>query len=334
MRTSHTFTGLATVCVLALAACSHDLDALKVPSGGNGSAGQGSGGNGGSGNGSAGSGHAGSGASGSGASGSGSSGSGGSAGAGNSTACEPCAAPPAILGDTVKPTSCCTGSRGEECGEKFPAVDRCYALDVPGSQDTTCLALSRGKTTYPGCCRPDGECGVVIDSLNLGCVIRSEVQPVLGGPLSPLPRCVPKCGSDADCMGLKDNLICAEDNTRARFCATFCARDKDCESLAGGLVCAIQNNVAENRVDTVCRKPFGSAKAGEACTDPSDCVHGTCLPDAGNATGKCDNTGASPCSCTELCGSDLDCTVDAASCVNGAIPTPDRTGKQTIRICH
>ncbi len=309
---------VVTLSALFLLACSHDLEALKTPSGagGSGNAGQGAGGNGSGGTGGTSGGKAGQG---------GSSGSGGAAGAGDPNACKPCATPPSILAGAVKPTSCCTGSHNSDCGEQFPTVDMCYPLAVPGNTgDPVCLEHTHGNLTFPGCCRPDGQCGIVVDQLHLGCVVRQEVPIAIGGPLK-AHVCDPTCATDADCMAFNDELICTQDTTGPRSCERFCQRDKDCSDLSGR-VCAIQNNVTDNRVDTLCRRPFGTGNAGDTCKVPSDCIHGTCLPAKAPATGNV---------CTELCGSDTDCSLSTATCVTGTIITPNPPhDKQTIRFCR
>jgi hypothetical protein len=50
------------------------------------------------------------------------------------------------------------------CGASFSNV--CVELDSPGMPDTNCAAAG----PYPGCCRPDGTCGISATGTAFGCV--------------------------------------------------------------------------------------------------------------------------------------------------------------------
>jgi hypothetical protein len=90
--------------------------------------------------------------------------------------------------------ACCIAN--ERCGIDPPelTVDGgdlpCTEVDQPGTPDPTCFAgqgidledagidaagfIDGGRLTVPGCCRPNGMCGIIIDvpviGLNLGCI--------------------------------------------------------------------------------------------------------------------------------------------------------------------
>ena len=98
------------------------------------------------------------------------------------------------LGGFVNINPCCTV---DGCGMNIDqAVSNligiapgCYGVGQAGAADTTCPMYSianpigGGNIDFPGCCRPDGECGFAIDTSgfggpNLGCV----PQECNGGP--------------------------------------------------------------------------------------------------------------------------------------------------------
>lgn len=244
--------------------------------------------------------------------------------AGALSSCAPCSEPPMVSGSAVMGHACCAGTHGSVCGAAFATGQRCYERDVPGSVDTLCPDAKHAGKTFAGCCRADAQCGVTIDVLGLGCMARADVPPVLGGPLA-ARACVPLCKSDTDCMAFSDAYICTESaKDKTRFCALSCQRDKDCAGQAG-TVCAIQNNIAENRVDAYCRKPFGQGAQGDPCSKPEDCMHGTCAVDR--------TVTPSRQFCTQLCGGDLDCIGGNTMCQTTSIPLPDGSGSQAFRIC-
>lgn len=90
--------------------------------------------------------------------------------------------------------SCCT-SPGNECGVSFLEAD-CIALNQPGVLDPACpdevIALLL-TVTLPGCCRPDGQCGVFEPDgfdLNVGCV-RRDTKVIPGEVRRDLIPCTP-----------------------------------------------------------------------------------------------------------------------------------------------
>jgi hypothetical protein len=80
------------------------------------------------------------------------------------------------------------GSRFQEFGANFE--DPCQARDQPGNPDPDCPSSTPIPTelgpelVFPGCCKPDGQCGYLADTalnlvtLGLGCV---EAAPFLDG---------------------------------------------------------------------------------------------------------------------------------------------------------
>jgi hypothetical protein len=75
--------------------------------------------------------------------------------------------------------ACCTGGG---CGllielagnPDIPLQSGCLPYGAPGVLDPRCpdigTLLGTQANSVPGCCRPDGTCGIAIDMLNLGCV--------------------------------------------------------------------------------------------------------------------------------------------------------------------
>jgi hypothetical protein len=69
--------------------------------------------------------------------------------------------------------ACCVGRFGEcglLAGPFINAAEPCVASDQPGTLDTTCPAKSVIDSVWPGCCRPNGECGLFDANYGLGCV--------------------------------------------------------------------------------------------------------------------------------------------------------------------
>lgn len=244
--------------------------------------------------------------------------------AGELDTCAPCDPPEPLGSGSITPTSCCTGRNGSECGLRFPSGVRCHAREAPGMAGAGCPDITRDGTTFPGCCRVEGQCGITIGGF--GCVARTDVPALLGGPLSPR-ACVVPCAGDATCQAFSGDFVCVEDASHeasARGCARSCQRDKDCAPVEG-TVCAIQNNLTDNRVDAFCRKPFGPGEQDDTCQQADDCAHGTCVSD---------NRATPPrLFCTQLCAVDLDCPGSDDTCIDSSIPVPDGTDTQPFSIC-
>lgn len=147
-----------SACVLALTACGgDDSDDGNAGAGAGGSSGSGSGGTSGSGSG---------GTSGTGGT-SGASGTGGTGGTGGSTggAGGTMAAPVVCGGVTcdapsnARLRSCCVEGT-DECGEKFPGGFIMSTCTVPATPDDECEGIMLMGFNVPGCCTPEGRCGI------------------------------------------------------------------------------------------------------------------------------------------------------------------------------
>ncbi len=77
-------------------------------------------------------------------------------------------------------SACCTAA--DVCGGGLAGT--CQEWDMPGTLDPSCPdhAMAMGGTTLSGCCKPNGNCGVM-SSAGLGCVERTELAGYAGGPL-------------------------------------------------------------------------------------------------------------------------------------------------------
>lgn len=83
---------------------------------------------------------------------------------------------------------CCDDDNGGVCGAALD--DGCEAVDQEGEIDDECpAAVSSIGTTLEGCCRPEGQCGV-LSQVGFGCVERTDLNETAGGPLSSIP-CTP-----------------------------------------------------------------------------------------------------------------------------------------------
>ena len=184
----------------AIPACSDDDNEGSGGSSGSGGA-SGSGGSGTGGSGTGGSGTGGS----AGGTGTGGSGTGGTGGAGDGGQTIDCAGTscPALAG-----VGCCAGTAGDKCGIDVSGfVDggaSCLETNQPGDPDPACdLTVDAGAFDggidggfdgggfdVPGCCRPDGTCGVIFETgvpgLDLGCISPSDF-----GSTAPPRTCTP-----------------------------------------------------------------------------------------------------------------------------------------------
>jgi hypothetical protein len=85
-----------------------------------------------------------------------------------------CPVPPSGVG-----TGCCT--EGEKCGLVVSIIGpECVELNQPGKLDSQCPTLDFPTFSLPGCCRPDGRCGVLERFLPLGCIARDAIFPDAG----------------------------------------------------------------------------------------------------------------------------------------------------------
>ena len=74
-------------------------------------------------------------------------------------------------GSTLMP--CCDMVNGTICGGIVGMMGECQGLGQPGEEDPSCASeMSVLGTPVPGCCRPDGKCGLKSGRL-MRCVERS-----------------------------------------------------------------------------------------------------------------------------------------------------------------
>lgn len=112
---------------------------------------------------------------------------GGASTGGAPNACDSCSAP---QGSEYE--SCCKADRtcGWTLGPTHPFLfklkDSCHAFGQPGELDPSCapLDLTVGMagtliSKLPGCCSPDGRCGVIVHDES-GCVAREDVDGTSG----------------------------------------------------------------------------------------------------------------------------------------------------------
>ncbi len=83
-----------------------------------------------------------------------------------------------ISGGTVTGYACCADPAHSKCG--VVEVTQCVQLDYPGHLDPSCGSPFNGSD-FPGCCRPDGTCGVLDTQYGLGCAQLPFVPPSLMG---------------------------------------------------------------------------------------------------------------------------------------------------------
>lgn len=79
---------------------------------------------------------------------------------------------------TVTGYACCADPARSKCG--VVEVTQCVQLDYPGHLDPSCGSPFNGSD-FPGCCRPDGTCGVLDTQYGLGCAQLPFVPPTLMG---------------------------------------------------------------------------------------------------------------------------------------------------------
>jgi hypothetical protein len=86
--------------------------------------------------------------------------------------CMPVANP---AGDPFPP--CCDEDNGDICGATVSEAGDCVGVGQEGELDPSCpSAMSVIMTEVPGCCRPDGTCGLRSGAL-MGCVERTQYPP-------------------------------------------------------------------------------------------------------------------------------------------------------------
>ena len=81
-------------------------------------------------------------------------------------------------------SGCCT--EAGKCGLVLPNVGpECVELNQPGTVDSECPSLEAPGFSFPGCCRPDGNCGVLESVLPLGCIPRETFAPDASASCTP-----------------------------------------------------------------------------------------------------------------------------------------------------
>jgi hypothetical protein len=229
-------------------------------------------------------------------------------------ACEPC---PELTAQAMQLglRPCCRGLAAAECGLTFGGGNLCLPRDAPGQPDTECMAITTGGMRLPGCCRPDGRCGVMAGATELGCVVRDQALAGMGSESSAPIACRYECETDDECNVLPGGFACAEHPLDGeRFCADVCARDGDCSEELGH-VCAFANDFAMDRVLAICRPSVGDVQPGETCATAEDCAHGVCVRVQGGTP-----------YCSQLCRTAGDCPAGQSTCAGSNISRPSGTG--------
>jgi hypothetical protein len=106
-------------------------------------------------------------------------GTGGAGGSGGVVVCGGVECPPPSV-PIGQVDSCCVG---DKCGITSSFLgSQCIELNQPGQPDPSCPPQSIQGFTLPGCCKPNGMCGVMDSFIGLGCV---DPGPFTGQP--PIP---------------------------------------------------------------------------------------------------------------------------------------------------
>jgi hypothetical protein len=132
---------------------------------------------------------------------SGAGGAGGAGGAPMTIMCNgmPCMGFTSAAGTMLMP--CCDAMEGMACGAITDTMGTCIARMSPGTADASCpTAQSLLNMPVPGCCKPDGKCGLMSGTL-MGCVERTRypttfLMTVMG--MAPPPLTAAMCGDGAD----------------------------------------------------------------------------------------------------------------------------------------
>jgi hypothetical protein len=75
-----------------------------------------------------------------------------------------------IPGADVEGFACCFNPGLSQCGIVSGLGSTCLETDHEGKLDPSCdMSPSSPLSSLPGCCRPDGKCGVFAPNLGLGC---------------------------------------------------------------------------------------------------------------------------------------------------------------------
>jgi hypothetical protein len=87
--------------------------------------------------------------------------------------------------------ACCTTDT--KCGQYNTSM-KCLPVDAPGPTDPTCptitvtavVAGTSMMVPQVGCCTPAGQCGNAFTAVGWGCVVRTDIDMTMGGPLTAL----------------------------------------------------------------------------------------------------------------------------------------------------
>ncbi|HEX3596705.1 MAG TPA: hypothetical protein VHU80_16455 [Polyangiaceae bacterium] len=227
--------------------------------------------------------------------------------------------------------ACCAGAAKDECGLDTTVNDGpgCVAPDQAGALDSICrdMDATDGSTTYYGCCRPDGKCGVEYDlpgGPRFGCVDPTNLGLAAGKPCTPdmCTQAGKTCTENFECCpGPAGDPVCATfTDSAGAICSDYCSTNGDCASgccillVSGRGACAPDASAcsAECRKtdetcdqDTDCCSPnvcapnsnFGPRLCRPPCTTNATCMPEYCVKDDAGR-GACSTTGAGLCNDT------------------------------------
>ncbi len=229
--------------------------------------------------------------------------------------------------------ACCAGPKSDRCGldTTVNGGPGCVEPHQAGALDPTVCkdqASSDGNTSYTGCCRPDGKCGVefeVVSGPHFGCVDPTELGLSAGKDCTPAV-CTDMgktCKQNSECCpGPAGDPVCATfSGSAASVCSDYCTTNGDCASgccillISGRGACApdASSCAAQCRAtdetcdkDADCCSPnvcapnsdFGPRLCRPKCTTNAACTPEFCVKDEAGR-GTCSTQGAGL--CTDTC---------------------------------
>ena len=110
----------------------------------------------------------------------------GSAGGAGAIVCGASICPPITGTPLGNLQPCCPPGSLNTCGAIVPTAGGTCFTSTPGVVDSTCPTVNVMGIALPGCCRPNGLCGVSVSVISLGC---NDPTLVGGAPAGP-------CGAD------------------------------------------------------------------------------------------------------------------------------------------
>ncbi|HVW25080.1 MAG TPA: hypothetical protein VHC69_06890 [Polyangiaceae bacterium] len=236
------------------------------------------------------------------------------------------------IGHTTYP-ACCTGPKQDRCGvdTSVNGGPGCLEPDQAGALDSICTDMDStdGSTTYPGCCRPDGKCGVIFEMPGgrprFGCEDPTELGLAAGKDCTPA-ACTAAgrgCTKNADCCpGTAGDPVCMTfGGVTGSVCSDYCVTNRDCASgcclplVSGRGACALdakscsatcrQKDEPCDTNDDCCSPNFcapnsdlGPRLCRPKCTTNADCSPGYCVKDDAGQ-GEC--TAANSGLCSDTC---------------------------------